>query len=276
MLLEPVVRQFAQFARLDEESAAPWVPLCEAAAAWIESMRKPVVPPEGESLPAGGGKTDEGMPPEGEEVPPIEDGTSPAGEEKPPTGDGTPPEEGEKPPAGDGTPPESEAPEPADDPRLVLAAAGEAFYQYSLVSSGGEAQSLKIGDISISESSGNGGSSGARTLRDLLLAKAAGRLEPGFAGLWQVEGGPPLRCAGRSNGAASRSVSLGMGRSSPSSPASSPGRIPTSSAPASRFSTPGSDGRTPVSSIITVRLTGVGNWSRAAPSSRPQQPAISW
>ena len=202
MLLEPVVRQFAQFARLDEESAAPWVPLCEAAAAWIESMRKPVVPPEGESPPAGEGKPDEGMPPEGEEVPPIEDGTSPAGEEKPPTGDGTPPEEGEKPPAGDGTPPEegekppagdgtppeSEAPEPADDPRLVLAAAGEAFYQYSLVSSGGEAQSLKIGDISISESSGNGGSSGARTLRDLLLAKAAGLLEPGFAGLWQVEG----------------------------------------------------------------------------------------
>ena len=202
MLLEPVVRQFAQFARLDEESAAPWVPLCEAAAAWIESMRKPIVPPEGESPPAGEGKPDEGMPPEGEEVPPIEDGTSPAGEEKPPTGDGTPPEEGEKPPAGDGTPPEegekppagdgtppeSEAPEPADDPRLVLAAAGEAFYQYSLVSSGGEAQSLKIGDISVSESSGNGGSSGARTLRDLLLARAAGLLEPGFAGLWQVEG----------------------------------------------------------------------------------------
>ena len=160
MLLEPVVRQFAQFARLDEESVAPWIPLCEAAAAWIESMRKPVVPPEGESPPAGEGKPDEGMPPEGEEVPPIEDGT----------------------------PPESEAPEPADDPRLVLAAAGEAFYQYSLVSSGGEAQSLKIGDISISESSGNGGSSGARTLRDLLLAKAAGLLEPGFAGLWQVEG----------------------------------------------------------------------------------------
>ncbi len=202
MLLEPVIRQFAQFARLDEESVAPWIPLCEAAAAWIESMRKPIVPPEGESPPAGEGKPDEGMPPEGEEVPPIEDGTSPAGEEKPPTGDGTPPEEGEKPPAGDGTPPEegekppagdgtppeSEAPEPADDPRLVLAAAGEAFYQYSLVSSGGEAQSLKIGDISISESSGNGGSSGARTLRDLLLARAAGLLEPGFAGLWQVEG----------------------------------------------------------------------------------------
>ena len=135
MLLEPVVRQFAQFARLDEESAAPWVPLCEAAAAWIESMRKPVVPPEGESPPAGEGKPDEGMPPEGEEKPPVEDVTSP-GEEKPPAGDGTPPEEGEKPPAGDGTPPESEAPEPADDPRLVLAAAGEAFYQYSLVSSG--------------------------------------------------------------------------------------------------------------------------------------------
>lgn len=188
MLLEPVVRQFAQFARLDEESAAPWVPLCEAAAAWIESMRKPVVPPEGESPPAGEGKPDEGMPPEGEEVPPIEDGTSPVGEEKPPTGDGTPPEGEEKPPAGDGIPPESEAPEPADDPRLVLAAAGEAFYQYSLVSSGGEAQSLKIGDISVSESSGNGGSSGARTLRDLLLARAAGLLEPGFAGLWQVEG----------------------------------------------------------------------------------------
>ncbi len=174
MLLEPVVRQFAQFARLDEESVAPWIPLCEAAAAWIESMRKPIVPPEGESPPAGEGKPDEGMPPEGEEVPPIEDGTSPAGEEKPPTGGGTPPE--------------SEAPEPADDPRLVLAAAGEAFYQYSLVSSGGEAQSLKIGDISVSESSGNGGSSGARTLRDLLLARAAGLLEPGFAGLWQVEG----------------------------------------------------------------------------------------
>ena len=220
MLLEPVVRQFAQFARLDEESAAPWVPLCEAAAAWIESMRKPVVPPEGESPPAGegkpdegmppegeekppvedvtspgeekppagDGKPDEGMPPEGEEVPPIEDGTSPVGEEKPPTGDGTPPAGEEKPPAGDGIPPESEAPEPADDPRLVLAAAGEAFYQYSLVSSGGEAQSLKIGDISVSESSGNGGSSGARTLRDLLLARAAGLLEPGFAGLWQVEG----------------------------------------------------------------------------------------
>ena len=43
MLLEPVIRQFAQFARLDEESAAPWVPLCEAAAAWIESMRKPEI-----------------------------------------------------------------------------------------------------------------------------------------------------------------------------------------------------------------------------------------
>ncbi len=127
------------------------------------------------------------MPPEGEEKPPVEDVTSP-GEEKPPTGDGTPPAGEEKPPTGDGTPPESEAPEPADDPRLVLAAAGEAFYQYSLVSSGGEAQSLKIGDISISESSGNGGSSGARTLRDLLLARAAGLLEPGFAGLWQVEG----------------------------------------------------------------------------------------
>ena len=42
------------------------------------------------------------------------------------------------------------------------------------------------------------------------------------------------------------------------------------------FSSPGSDGWTAVSSIITVRLTGVGNWSRAAPSSRPQQPAISW
>ena len=187
MLLEPVVRQFAQFARLDEESAAPWVPLCEAAAAWIESMRKPVVAPEGENTPAGEGNPDGGKPTGGEEKPPVEDVTSP-GEEKPPAGDGTPPEGEEKPPAGDGIPPESEAPEPADDPRLVLAAAGEAFYQYSLVSSGGEAQSLKIGDISVSESSGNGGSSGARTLRDLLLARAAGLLEPGFAGLWQVEG----------------------------------------------------------------------------------------
>ncbi len=192
MLLEPVVRQFAQFARLDEESVAPWIPLCEAAAAWIESMRKPIVPPEGESPPAGEGKPDEGMPPEGEEKPPVEDVTSP-GEEKPPAGDGTPPEGEEKPPAGDGIPPESEAPEPADDPRLVLAAAGEAFYQYSLVSSGGEAQSLKIGDISISESSGNGGSSGARTLRDLLLAKAAGTTLPACCTPHQVS--PPDKLA---------------------------------------------------------------------------------
>ena len=63
MLLEPVIRQFAQFARLDEESAAPWVPLCEAAAAWIESMRKPVVPPEGESPPAGEGCSSARSPP---------------------------------------------------------------------------------------------------------------------------------------------------------------------------------------------------------------------
>ncbi len=157
MLLEPVVRQFAQFARLDEESAAPWVPLCEAAAAWIESMRKPDDPPE-----EGNGPEEEAPLAEGEQTPPLE---------------GIPPAGGEE-----------EVPEPADDPRLVLAAAGEAFYRYTLAASGGEVQSLKIGDISVSESSGNGGSSGARALRDTLLAGAAGLLEPGFAGLWQVEG----------------------------------------------------------------------------------------
>lgn len=158
MLLEPVVRQFAQFARLDEESAAPWVPLCEAAAAWIESMRKPDDPP-----PEKGKEPEEGAPlAEEGEAPPLE---------------GIPPAGGEE-----------EVPEPADDPRLVLAAAGEAFYRYTLSSSGGDVQSLKIGDISVSESSGNGESSGARALRDTLLAGAAGLIEPGFAGLWQVEG----------------------------------------------------------------------------------------
>ena len=80
MLLEPVVRQFAQFARLDEESAAPWVPLCEAAAAWIESMRKPVVAPVGENPPAGEGAPHVGMPTGGGGKPPLEDLTTTGGE----------------------------------------------------------------------------------------------------------------------------------------------------------------------------------------------------
>lgn len=76
----------------------------------------------------------------------------------------------------------------ADDPRLPLAAAGEAYYRYLLASQGGEAQSIKVGEISVSQSSSAGGLNGARTLRDELLAGAADLLECSVGGLWGMNG----------------------------------------------------------------------------------------
>lgn len=74
---------------------------------------------------------------------------------------------------------------PADDERLVLAAAGDAYYQYTLTRAAGNAQSFRIGDISVSESA-NSTPDGVRQLRDELLANAAGLLDCPFAGLRQV------------------------------------------------------------------------------------------
>ncbi len=65
---------------------------------------------------------------------------------------------------------------PENDARLVLAAAGEAYYQYALAR-GTDAESVKIGEISISSQSGTGAQS-VRALRDELLAGASPLLEP--------------------------------------------------------------------------------------------------
>lgn len=58
-----------------------------------------------------------------------------------------------------------------NDTRLVLAAAGEAYYQYALAR-GTDAESVKIGEISVSSQSGTGAQS-IRALRDELLANAS-------------------------------------------------------------------------------------------------------
>ncbi|WP_101910253.1 hypothetical protein [Marasmitruncus massiliensis] len=70
-----------------------------------------------------------------------------------------------------------------NDARLVLAVAGEAYYQYALAR-GTDAQSVKIGEISVSSQSGTGAQS-VRALRDELLAGASSLLEPAD-GLRQV------------------------------------------------------------------------------------------
>lgn len=70
----------------------------------------------------------------------------------------------------------------AADERLLLAAAGEACYQYAL--SRQNAQSIRVGDISLSPAAG--GIEGMRLLRDELLAGAAGLLDCGCASFRQV------------------------------------------------------------------------------------------
>lgn len=70
----------------------------------------------------------------------------------------------------------------AADERLLLAAAGEACYQYAL--SRQNAQSIRVGDISLSPAAG--GIEGMRLLRDELLAAAAGLLDCGCASFRQV------------------------------------------------------------------------------------------
>ena len=75
-----------------------------------------------------------------------------------------------------------------NDPRLVLAAAGEAYCQYHLMRAGDGAQSFKVGDISVSESNGVSFADELRSMRDELYANAAGLLDCSFAGLWKVDG----------------------------------------------------------------------------------------
>lgn len=74
----------------------------------------------------------------------------------------------------------------AADARLVLAAAGEAYYQYSLAQGTGTAQSVRVGDIAVSDQSGGANGSNIQRLRDELLWNAAELLECSFAGLRQV------------------------------------------------------------------------------------------
>lgn len=75
----------------------------------------------------------------------------------------------------------------AADDRLSLAAAGAAYAQYVLLAGGVDAQSVKIGDISVSGQSGGGSYQNAAALRDELFAGAAALLLPdGGAGLRQV------------------------------------------------------------------------------------------
>lgn len=71
---------------------------------------------------------------------------------------------------------------PEADERLLLAAAGEACYQYALAQQ--NTQSIRVGDVSLS--SEGGGIEGMRLLRDELLAGAAGLLDCGCAEFRQV------------------------------------------------------------------------------------------
>ena len=71
----------------------------------------------------------------------------------------------------------------AADERLLLAAAGEACYQYAL--SPQNTQSIRVGDISLSPA--EDGLEGTRLLRDELLAGAADLLDCGCASFRQVE-----------------------------------------------------------------------------------------
>ena len=53
--------------------------------------------------------------------------------------------------------------------RLILAAAGEANYRYMLARSTGNAQSFKVGDISVTRSEEGSSAQEARALRDACL-----------------------------------------------------------------------------------------------------------
>lgn len=72
-----------------------------------------------------------------------------------------------------------------NNPQLTHAAAGEAYYRYALCQ-GADAQSVRVGEISVTESSSGGGCENAARLRDELLAGAAGLLNGAGAGIWQV------------------------------------------------------------------------------------------
>lgn len=70
--------------------------------------------------------------------------------------------------------------------RLILAAAGEANYRYMLARSTGNAQSFKVGDISVTRSEEGSSAQEARALRDALFTDAAPLFARGHVGLWQV------------------------------------------------------------------------------------------
>lgn len=72
----------------------------------------------------------------------------------------------------------------AADPRLVLAAAGEAFHRYALARAGAAPQTVRVGDVSYAEGDGPDLAARAQSLRDALFAGAAPLLDCGFAGLW--------------------------------------------------------------------------------------------
>lgn len=72
----------------------------------------------------------------------------------------------------------------ASDPRLALAAAGQAYYQYALTQAGRGGQNVKIGDLSVSQSAKP--LEHVKALRDELFAAAAPLLDGGFAILRQV------------------------------------------------------------------------------------------
>ncbi|MCI8648798.1 MAG: hypothetical protein HFG20_01630 [Anaerotruncus sp.] len=73
------------------------------------------------------------------------------------------------------------------DARLALAAAGMAYYQYRLLRQDGSASSVKIGEVSVSNSSESGRLEDVRTLQEELLAAAAPLLDGCCAGLRQVD-----------------------------------------------------------------------------------------
>lgn len=74
-----------------------------------------------------------------------------------------------------------------EDPRLILAAAGEAYRQYLLLRQG-NLSTAKVGDISITQQQEGGTAVQAAALRDALWAAASPLLENGgcCAGIWQV------------------------------------------------------------------------------------------
>lgn len=75
---------------------------------------------------------------------------------------------------------------PMEDIRIALAAAAIAYYQYCLCGQGIHAQSLKLGDLSVSSENGGSSVQHAQALRDSFLENIAEYLLPQGAGLLQV------------------------------------------------------------------------------------------